>query len=222
MLFQRIVPFGILSLMMGSVFSCAPNKARQIREMRPVTVGLPIGAMYRPTGDIALGAAYGRMIKDNYKVDTEQKRVNAEGKEEELEEFNAKINSSVFRPYVHYYPWADSAFFLGIGLDVRRSIYKVEENAESELGALGGEKDLEYDVSTQRVRIPVGWSWIWGNGISLLMDLGPRVAVQQSGSDSEEAETTSANTRRADTLSDLDSEEQGAIIEPVFLLGYSF
>lgn len=213
-----------LALLMFSVIfqNCAPMKARQNREMKPVTVGLPIGAMFRPTGDMALGLNFASYSEREVKINQDLAEVR---KDPEIERQGSQA-ATIFRFHSHYYPWADSAFFVGLGVDYYDSTISVAAQ-ETEGGAFaltGAEAEQEYAVQTTQVRLPVGWSWIWNNGLSLLLDLGPVVSTNQ---DYESKKTEAASGEEAEqsqqTLeSGILEFERGGVISPVFMVGYSF
>jgi hypothetical protein len=81
--------------------------------------------------------------------------------------------------------------------------------------------NFKYSSKTTKVKVPVGWSWIYENGFSLLLDMGLKVATNEVSSTNVKGEAI--DTERQKLLTeDLSSDSKGTIFEPIFTLGYSF
>ncbi|MDB2447258.1 hypothetical protein N9W79_01395 [bacterium] len=229
--------------------SCATDKSAKVRSIRPVTVGLStsgLGGMYRPNDTYAVGVTTGG---SSYEGET--MKIYSPANQDALgaEEFDIlESQSSTTNLYAHYYPWKDSAFYMGVRISKRDStfVYKVESEgglslSDGQIEESGEEtrqpegstgttlvpnlSQISLETSSTQVKIPVGWSWIWENGISCMLELGgPIISFDQSSSYSLSGESEGVNQTKRDILaSELKaSVGKGSALSPVLGFGYSF
>src|SRR5688500_11502271 len=172
---RRTAELLVVSLVGLVLTHCAPNNAKEIRELKPTTLGL-IGGEYRPDGTKAFGltGSYSgpvEMDADAY-VDDEDD----EDRELELK------NSFGVSAFYHHYIWETSAFFVGAGLSHESVRYEFQERTTAYTEDDETYADVEYSDAATYVRVPLGWNWIWDNGITLLLDFGPGFRVAQTTS----------------------------------------
>jgi hypothetical protein len=189
---------------------CAPSNARELRELRPTTVGF-IGAAYRPTPDTGVGAALGIGFESStYTVNKEDDERDPTQRE------NYQLGV-----FYHRYLMADSAFFLGIGADTNQTTYTFDERTNTYSSANKTYADVEYDVRTTRIGMPLGWAWIWEEGFTIILDIGPRLEIAKSGSYDDDGEDEDVDVDRRDDYVD---RLTGRVISfgASGIIGYSF
>jgi len=190
---------------------CAPDNAREIRELRPTTAGW-LGGEYRPDGSMGFGLTgdYSRQASlDVFGL------LPTASKDRQPE----ILGGYALNAFYHHYIWDTSAFFWGAGLGYMNSRYKWRERTNAYTDASKSYTEVKYDDAATYLRVPLGWNWIWNNGITLLLDFGPsfRITHQTSWP---EAGTDVDQSRRNDFRDDVAS--------PSFrfggsgLIGYSF
>lgn len=190
----------ILILALAALFqACAPSQAEAIREERPVSIGYPAAA-YRPNGKVAVGVGLDPTVGQEMKVkDTSSGGLALTGNNSDDVQ-DVKVRTEAVSPFVHYYPWATSAFFVGAGLEVARSRYNFEEDRTD-----GGTTNVSYETTGTYLGVPAGWAWIWDNGFSLFFDLGPRWRVREASRFNDSGEDENVNvSERDDMVDDLD------------------
>ena len=93
-------PFRPVLCLIMIITGCATDRARQVREERPLTVGL-LGAAWHPTGDTAVGLTLGANSGVPWSEDGDD--IDVKG-------------SSGMAVFGRWFPMDDSAFYLGAGL----------------------------------------------------------------------------------------------------------
>jgi hypothetical protein len=194
--------------------ACAPTNAREIRELRPTSVGL-LGVAYRPNGDHAVGLVGGA-------IGTSLPAAPIGADADDQEERDTKLRSSAsIGAFYHYYPMADSAFFVGAGFTHSSQSYSFNERTNSYSDSNKDTTKVKFSSKATWIGVPLGWGWIWENGFTLILDLGPRVRVGYSKSYSDDGEDDDVDTdRRDDYVEDLDGRK--FTVGGGGLIGYSF
>jgi hypothetical protein len=215
---KQVKGLGIILFVM-LIQACATSNAQKVRENRSVTATIftAPGAIYRPNGHVGIGAVYQSYKRKNDKILHSPENAKVFGSDEFT---TNETRSRGVDTFVHYYPWSTSAFFFGLGLKSTASEYSLAVNNE---GTTLNESDtnFKYSSKTTKVKVPVGWSWIYENGFSLLLDMGLKVATNEVSSTNVKGEAI--DTERQKLLTeDLSSDSKGTIFEPIFTLGYSF
>ena len=202
-----------------AIEACATNNAQKVRESRSVTATILMspGAIYRPNGHVGIGAVYSANRAKNDTV----AHSDVSSKEFGEDSFKTQeTRSKGLDAFVHYYPWSTSAFFMGVGFKNETSEYSVavDQNVATLEEA---DSNLKYSSRVTKVKVPVGWSWIYENGFSVLFDFGPVVSVKEQGSTSGSA--NSQPSQRKDLLvKDLSRDSRGPLLDGILTLGYSF
>lgn len=199
--------------------ACATNNAQKVRESRSLTATILMspGAIYRPNGRVGIGAVYSANRTENDSIN----HSDASSKEFGEDSFNAKESRSrEVDAFVHYYPWSTSAFFMGVGFQNKTAEYSVavDQNVSTLEEA---DANLKYSSRVTKVKVPVGWSWIYENGFSVLFDLGPTISVKEQGTVSGTA-NNQPSTRKDLLVKDLARDSKGAFLDGIITLGYSF
>jgi len=200
---------------------CAPSRAKIVREQRNTTIGL-LGASYRPNGNIGVGISASG-AKDEVEVDREKKSY-ANSKSDDANVQMIAETSSMVSPFVHYYPWDTSAFFVGAGANFTKSRYQYEAEKEGSTTLAPAYTEVNYEVSATDLHMPLGWNWIWENGITLMLDFGPSTTVAYAGRYSNDGGDGGVNaTQRDESIAALDSAKKGAVRFSLgSIIGYSF
>ena len=210
----------------GVQVGCAPNNARAIREDRSFTLGLP-GVAYRPNGSVALGTTIGSS-KDKQKLNTAEDGIEAvtnKASDENKVAFEREVEGRSFTvsPFFHYYPWDDSAFFIGLGGSYTSTKYTYAEETEGSTALAPTFTEVAYNSNTSYVGAPIGWAWIWENGITVSLDFGPRVLVSQSGSYKNDGLAGEVNEEKRDRTTEvIESVESPVTFGGSGIIGYSF
>jgi hypothetical protein len=203
----QFVLFGMLVL--GT--SCATDDAAKLRAEKPIEVGL-LGGMYRPDDNKGFGLA----ANVEKSIPAPTSFFDTDKNEEKDPEI---VQATEFNLFYHHYPWETSAFFVGASAVQRESTFKFDEPRT----AGGGDEEIKFTNKSTYVGVPLGWSWIWDNGISLLLDLGPRYKVSEERTFSNDAEDEVSSTSRDDTVNDLEGKYLPKLsIGAAGLIGYSF
>ena len=238
---------GVFTLVSG----CATNNSAKVRSKRPVTVGLStsgFGGMYRPNDTFAFGAVTGGTMVENDSVtiySSSSKRTLG------YDEFNVlETQTGNTDLFFHYFPWHDSAFYMGIKLSKTDAtfIYQVEsegsvigltedspedldtiptrsENSKSNLRNSNSIAQVSLETSSTQIKIPFGWSWIWENGISFLLELGgPIVTFEQTSNFAMTGEYQGVDRMKRDLLATELKETVGkdSTVSMFLSFGYSF
>jgi len=163
--------------------ACAPEHAAKVRADKSLTLGA-FGAAYRPNGKFGFGATVGTGTEtktvDPTKSDGDvvvTKKVDAD-----LYNYrNVKTSATGINPFVHYYPWETSAFFVGAAASIYTAKYSFHEETSGSTSLLPSYTDVDYNQNATYVGVPLGWAWIWESGFSLTLDFGPRTRVAATG-----------------------------------------
>lgn len=229
--------------------SCATNNSAKVRAQRPITVGLStggIGGMYRPNDTFAFGATTGGTSGE---AETLTIYSPANRKALGAEEFGIlESQTSSTNIYAHYYPWKDSAFYMGLRIKQQEATFVYEvDSSSSSLGFTGEDISLPDDMlsnaergatnlagyqtpvslatSSTQIKIPIGWSWIWENGISFMLELGgPVIGFTQNSTYNIDGEAEGVNTTKRDILATelIDTVGKDSAVSPFLNFGYSF
>ena len=200
---------------------CAPSRAKMVREQRNTTIGL-LGASYRPTGAVGIGISGGAAKKD-IDIDRDKKSY-ATNKSDDVNVRSMSETTSTFSPFVHYYPWETSAFMVGAGLNISKNKYVYDEEKEGSTTLAPTYSEVKYEVSSTEIHMPLGWHWIWENGVTLMLDFGPSVNVAYKGKYSNDGSENGVKPEERDrSISALDNTKQGGLrFAGASLIGYSF
>lgn len=209
---------------------CAPSRAKAIREDKLVTVGYP-GAVFRPNGKIAVGATFAAMTDHKGGMEDATSGPGVLGissrsaeQRKEISDDKREVKHSLFalHPSVMYFPKDDSAFFIGAGGSYMSSKYKFSEETSGFTSLAPSYADIEYETKATYIGVPVGWAWIWENGVSLTLDVGPRVRMSRSTTYSDDGAAASVDPKKRDqTAKLLDTGESRVGLGSLFF-GYSF
>lgn len=146
--------------------ACAPMHAAKVRKSKPVSIGL-VGASVRVSENIDVGASYkGGDIETTKKMETTVASDNST-----LERDYNYSSTSYVLPYVRYYPWKTSAFFIGAAAYQNTDRYNFKTINNGEIGLAEDATAEEYNIKTTHMVIPFGWAWIWESGFTFGLDL---------------------------------------------------
>jgi len=212
-----------LSLLTAAVVlpGCAPSRAKMVREQRNVTIGL-LGASYRPTGNVGVGVA-GGAAKEDIEIDREKKSY-ATNKSEDANVREMKESTTTVSPFVHFYPWETSAFFWGAGVNFTKNRYLFDEEKDGSTALAPTFTEVNYESSTTDLHVPLGWHWIWENGMTLMFDFGPSTTVAYSGRYIDDGGQDGVNAVERDrSIEALDRAKKGGLrFAGSSIVGYSF
>lgn len=236
LLYVYLVLCGVLS------YGCATNQSAKVRGQRPVTIGLGtsgMGAMYRPTDSLAVGAASGGSSSSSTDL-----AITSASNQKALGVDTYTIDESqtnVTTVYGHYFPWNDSAFYMGLSVKQQQDSFIYQVAGESGFSAApqktGGNLDgaatnlssplaqVSLDTSSVQIKLPVGWSWIWQNGISLMLELGgPVIYFDQRSDYSLDGKSENVDEKKRDIITSVVVDDVGkdSAISPLLNIGYSF
>jgi hypothetical protein len=215
---KKLKGLGLILFVMMS-HACATSNAQKVRENRSLTatVFTAPGAIYRPNGHVGVGAVYQSYRRKNDKILHSPENA----KEFGTDEFATnETKSKGVDTFLHYYPWSTSAFFFGLGLKSTTSAYSLAVSKEG-TSLNDADSNLEYSSKTTKVKVPVGWSWIYENGFSLLFDMGLKVATNEVSSTNSKGEAVDSKRQKM-IIEDLSRDSKGTLFEPILTLGYSF
>jgi hypothetical protein len=205
--------------------SCATDQAAKQRSSKPATVGIWGGA-YRPTGNVGVvadlaGAVSPETDKGHFASDgsVEMKKSDDPNTQSISTRQSGKIDVGV-----HIYPMQTSGFFYGLGASKRKKTTSFDTpNVGSSL-TNPSYSNVAVTDDIYAVGPSIGWDWIWPNGISALLDLGPRWDVNKSRS-VDEATFNASNIdapQRDKLLKKIDNNSGFSLITPRLIVGYSF
>jgi hypothetical protein len=200
--------------------ACATTGAEKIRAQKSVTAAVfpTIGAIYRPTAKIGIGATISASVRENDELTHSEENMKDFGSET----FNVKESKSRgTNAFLHYYPWSTSAFFLGAGVKSESKNYSLAVSNDGTTLDSISPVNMTYSASVKKIRVPLGWNWIYESGFSMLLDIGPNVAVTETATSLLKNDQVDA-TKKEMLISDLSRDSKGALIEPMFTMGYSF
>ena len=184
MIFKRTIgALGVACLLLPLASSCAPEKAKSVRQARNLTLGL-LGVSYRPTGDFSVGM--NGAVGNKTKVELKKKR------DDSSESFvpdgdltfdrDTKKSYQTINAFAHYFPWDSSAFFVGAGLEYDQSKYYFNEQIDGSTALNPLLTDIEYGNKAVYATMPFGWEWIWESGFALTLNLDLRHSVSDQTS----------------------------------------
>ena len=174
---------------------CATDQAHQVREKRPVTVGF-VGAAYRPIGNLSLVAAYDGSNVNHYVDNTRQKvRVTKVD-----DTYTLKINHREARLIgaLHLYPSKTSAFFVGVSGEKTSKTLTWDEETTSSAGGAPLYTSVKMKGQDNLVGLVLGWDWIWNNGFSLFLDIGPRWVSSTHATYADDGSAKGVDTEKRD------------------------
>lgn len=214
--FRKIFGLLLFASLAPLVMNCAPDQAAKLRAEKSLTLGYP-GVSYRPNGKVAVGmtGAYSSMgtkvtestddgkmsisgvtTSTNTTPSTEGDRVIAQ-------------KTTQLNPFVQYFPWDTSAFFVGAGASYQTKTSRFDEKTSSWTLAEPAYAPVTTNTTTTYLAVPVGWAWIWGTGFSLTLDFGPRIRMSQSTKFTNDGSTAGVDadrrSRTVDAINDQDS-----------------
>jgi hypothetical protein len=200
---------------------CAPSRAKMVREQRNTTIGL-LGASYRPTGNVGIGVA-GGAAKNDIEIDREKKSY-ASNKTEDANIREMKETSTTVSPFVHFYPWETSAFFWGAGVNFTKNRFQFDEEKEGSTSLAPAFTGVTYESTATDIHVPLGWHWIWENGVTVMLDFGPSATVAYSGRYTNDGGDDGVNAAQRDqSVEALDRAKKGGLrFAGSSIIGYSF
>lgn len=204
---------------------CAPTNAHAIRQDKSLTLGLP-GVSYRPTGKIAVGSTFDLAHEEDLDLNTTPK--DSKGKRDELPENDREITKRTVgvRPFVQYFPWETSAFFVGAGAQLYSNKYRYNEFQTGASLTNPSYAEVEYATKANYMTVPFGFAWIWPNGFSFTADIGPRVYVGGSGTLTNDGTNEGVDEAQRDqTIKRIMEDEKQVYLFSAFptaVIGYSF
>jgi hypothetical protein len=216
----------LLVISVSGLFACAPSNARQVRQDLALTVGYP-GASYHPGGTFALGATGNYVPNQKTTVDnskTGMDSVISAKKDENPEDKREVVSTSYWiSPFVQYFPFDSSAFFVGAAATINRSYYKFEEETVDSTTLNPQYGEVNYETKSTYVGVPIGFAWIWESGFSLTLDVGPRARVARTSEVSADGSSSYVSSKERDkTIETIDSLEPRYSWGGSGLIGWSF
>lgn len=209
--------------------ACAPERAEAIREDKSLTLGLP-GASYRPTGKLGVGVTGSYGHREKMTVNTKERgvtalAVNFDTNRPSTLEGDKEIDAShtTINPFVQYFPWSTSAFFVGVGGSFYHATYRFEEETEGSTNLAPSYTGVSYDINSTYIGVPAGWAWIWESGFSLGLDFGPRFRVNRDIAYRNDGASSGVNRgKRDETVATIDSLERPVNWGGTGIIGWSF
>jgi hypothetical protein len=200
--------------------SCAPERARAIREDKSLTLGYP-GATYRPNGKIGVGATFGG-LSDHKSTITPEAPAGMTLDAHQAAKRTVVTSETDINPFVQFFPWDTSAFYVGVGGSYQKAHVSYDELRGGE-NLDGATTSVEYQRSAMYVGVPVGWAWIWAPGASLTLDFGPKFLVSKSNAYTKDGSAGAVDVAQRDrNVKTIDKEGASQVILGNFLLGWSF
>lgn len=198
----------------------APERAKAIREDKALTLGLPLGAIYRPNGKIGLGTGYsGFQTKEKAKPEASSDlTLDASSKtERELSGRETDINA-----FIQYFPWDTSSFFFGAGATYRKSKLSYQETVAGST-LTEDSTNVSLERTSTSVGVPVGWCWIWQPGFTFQLAATPSVVASRKTTLSDDGTDGNVDQEQRDrTLKGL-AKNQGVLsVSAGLLIGWSF
>lgn len=220
--------FSFLATFAATVFlgSCATDQAAKVRNDKPATVGIWGGA-YRPNGNVGVVTDLAGAVthETDYKHVDENGDIKQKRGDKPVSQNIRTRNSQKIDLAVHVYPSAKSAFFYGIGASKRKQTSDIDSPNMGSSLASPSYSNVQVSDDIVAVGPSIGWDWIWPNGVTLLMDLGPRWDVSKSrkisNPDGESAAKLDVEARDK-LLKKIDNDSGVSLIQPKLILGYSF
>lgn len=216
------IALGLGLLMSG----CATDQAAKVRSDKPATVGI-WGAAYRPTANVGVVGNLSGLVsaETNHQHVDETGEIKSEKSDEPGAQNIKSRGSQKVDLGLHLYPSQKSAFFFGIAANKRKN--QTEFETPNEGSSLASPSFSNVQVSDDIIAVgpSVGWDWIWTNGVSLLVDVGPRWDVSRKREVTDDS--TQSNKvdvdQRDKLLKKIDnSSGLGTLLYPQLILGYSF
>lgn len=210
--------------------SCATDKAGQLRQDRPITLGY-LGGSYRLQHNIDVGATIDIGSKLDFVYDKDKENVYlgafsnlAIGPEKDDSltirnvEYKTKPSLNIF---ARYYIWDQSAFFVGGAYTYKQEVFKYNTLQTGETTYSNKVVKIEDSFNDHLLSIPVGWAWIWENGFSLGISTGPAIRIKGSTTTSASSDY---NESDAKWVQDRHTRETFQFLgaESVGVIGYSF
>lgn len=203
--------------------SCATDSAQKMRTDKSTTVGIWGGA-YRPNGKVGVVADVSGMVSrssTDQHVSEKGEVETGKSKQSNLQEIKT-VESHKFDVGLHLYPFAKSAFFYGLGFQRKTRETRFDgENVGSSL-TTPSFSNVEMSDDITSVGPSVGWDWIWTNGITLLLDVGPRIEASKSRNVKTQDSSQIDTSRRDKMIKKIDNSRGFSLFEPRLILGYSF
>lgn len=209
-----------------SFFACAPTNAAAIRQDKSLTLGLP-GASYRPTGKVGVGVTGGHVAKQKTTIDNTKTGfgsvVSATADENPGAQREVEASTYTVSPFLQYFPWDTSAFFIGAGATFNRAYYHFDEATVDSTSLNPQYGEVNYETRSTYVGVPVGWAWIWTPGFSLTLDFGPRARVSRTTNVSRDGSQNEVSSKERDkTIETIDSLEPRYSWGGSGIIGWSF
>ncbi len=208
-----------------SFFACAPSNAAAIRKDRSLTLGLP-GASYRPSGQIAVGATGGYTSEQKTTVDNNKTGFASvvSNKDENPDSQRELVMSSYsINPFLQYFLWDTSAFFIGAAASFNRANYQFDEQTVDSTSLNPQYGEVNYETKSTYVGVPIGWAWIWTPGFSLTLDFGPRARISRSTTVTQDGSSKNVSSNERDkTIDTIDSLEPRYTLGGSGIIGWSF
>jgi hypothetical protein len=206
---------------------CATDQAEKMRQEKSISVGSDLslsvlGGQYRSTDrpEIGYDLAVARIPHGlGYENITNPSKLffrvlNDTLRDTKIEGFTADTGFS-------WYPFKTSALRTGLHLSYENA--HIAFNALIREGVTSDElARVEYDRQTIYLGVPVGWHWIWENGITFGLDFGPRLRVSTNKSIKKDGGDTVDEADRDKYIDDAEKDRQILLGGLITYLGYSF
>ena len=222
----------LMMVLVPVVINCAPDRARQLREEKSLTLGLPLGVTYRPNGKVGLGLTGGTgqtankidSVGDNgdpvsmgSSVSTSTSTTPKDG-ERVVKEHYTEIS-----PFVQYFPWDTSAFFVGAGGTYKKTASNFQENTADSTTLEPSYTPVSMESKSIYFNVPVGWAWIWTPGFSLTLDATASIPVSHSNTYDNDGTTGKVNeTNRNKTVDAIEKNQTSISMALGGMIGWSF
>ncbi len=211
-----------------STFACAPEHASKVRQDKSLTLGLP-GVSYRPNGKIGVGVTAGAASNQKQTVDNSKTGLSSvigssnDANSDEADQRQVVSSFVQISPFVQYFPWDTSAFFVGVGGTYYRGSYKFNEEKVDSTSLNPQFAEVDYQTRSNYIGVPLGWAWIWESGFSLTLDFGPRARVSRSAELTKDGKDEGVSSSERDkTVSTIDSLEPKYTYGGSGIIGWSF
>lgn len=216
----------LLIAISGAFFACAPTNAEAIRKDKSLTLGLP-GASFRPSGSVGIGFTGSHTAEQKTTVDNSKSGFASitAVKKDENPDAQREVTASTYSisPFVQYFPFATSAFFVGAGATFNRAYYKYDEETVDSTSLNPQYGEVNYETRSTYVGVPVGWAWIWTPGFSLTLDFGPRARITHTSAVSRDGSAQNVSSNERDkTTQTIDSLEPKYTLGGSGIIGWSF
>lgn len=219
--------FLAIAVLLPINLACATDQAEKLRSERSVSIGSDLslsvlGGQYRAKSNPNLGfdVAVSRSVHGiGYSEISNPGNLFSNALNDALR--NVKVTGYTVDGGVSWFPFSNSAFRTGLHLSVEQaqtvfSALLKDSTSSAELPR------VTYDRQAVYVGIPVGWHWLWDNGITWGLDVGPRLRLTSKKTIENDGGPTADAADRDKYIADAEDRRKVLFGGLITYLGYSF